>query len=335
MLLKHAPARSPDALLKFNPNHEPAGSPQGGQFASSGGGSSGGSTKAQGSHAAHEAHLSHEQMHALASDHDMATAFHGFPRIDGLSEKDQVIEDKSIYRYLTDRSGLMKEYYQNNGNKVANADQARPLFKPEGYNGINSPAVHEASSALNKDIWRNNLATNPEKEAWLYAGGSGSGKTSAIEHTIPGIQDRAAAILDGNLSGIKSAMDRIAEAGRAGKDVQIAYVYRDPTDAWENGVIKRMLGNPKEGGRVVAMSTFLSNTGPSLDTVRALKAQGVKVTAIDNSRGKGGQRIMSGAEFDRLSVPSKAELRPQLMAATERLLNSGKISREQYHALIQ
>lgn len=309
MFLKYAGPEPKEPLIKYNPDQprDPKGSPTGGQW-TVGAGTSDAKPKVT-------------------------------DRIQGLSPEDAIIQDRAIQHYEEHHKELMLEYYKKFGNKVANADEARKLFTPDalggvGYTGKNAAAVHEAASALNKDVWRNNLK-NPEPEAWLYAGGPGSGKSTAIEKTFPDLNTRAAAILDGTMSKLGSSAQRIKEAVDAGKNVKIAYVYREPLDAWENGVIARMLNNPKEGGRVVRMTDFVEITPGALKTAQALKRDGFAVVPINNSLGRNKQRVMSDSEFMSLSVPEGPMLRSVLVASTQRMLSTGKITQEQFHALTQ
>ena len=230
---------------------------------------------------------------------------------------------------------MLKQYTRSFG-KVVNADLARRLFKDCGYNGRNSAAVHEPSSALAKDAWRHNLKENSQPDAILYAGMSGAGKSSAVTGVLPHIEEDAAAVLDGNLSKISTAEERIKEALDAGKDPIIVYVWRDPVDAWVNGVVKRMKSNAEEGGRVVPLSEALKNGPGSLATVRTALSKGAKfnedVYIVDNSLGSKNAKLMDREKFDTLSYPDN--LRDTLLTKTKELYDAGQITAEQYQALI-
>lgn len=300
-----------DGLIKFNPAHHPAGTAVGGQFAPKG-----------------EAGSPTEGMTAAQK-----AEYVGFDHQPNLSPEDRKVEGASIAKYIKNKQAMLAEYQAKQGT-VVNVDEARKQFKDVGYNGRNSAAVQEASSALGKDAFREALK-GPGKLVTLYAGGSGSGKSSAVKGILPEGESHVAAVLDGNLSKYSSATQRIQEVVAAGKDPHVVYVYRDPSDAWEHGVIARANNTAnKEGGRIVPMSTFLQNAPGSLDVVRQLKADGVHVTAIDNSLGRGKAAIMSDERLASLSYPSTAEMRSTLTARTKELLHDGKITEEQYHALV-
>lgn len=254
-----------------------------------------------------------------------------------LKGEDAKIQDASIAKYKSNPEKLRDEYIKANG-KVANTDEARKLFKDVGYKGSNSASVQEASSAVAKDVWEHLLNTTKEKLSLIFAGGSGTGKTSAVKNFFQREIADAGAILDGNLSTMKSADARIAESIKAGKYPNIVYVYRDPVDAWINGVIKRMKGNAEEGGRVVPLSEFIKNHKGSYDVVKTLlndSANGIKydVKMVDNSLGKGRQALLERSKFDTIKYSDKLE--SELLNQTKKLYEKGTITKEQYQALIK
>jgi hypothetical protein len=255
-----------------------------------------------------------------------------FTRNRKLSPVDLKVQEASIRKYITNKENLLQEYQNTFGSKVINTDLARRLFKDIGYNGKNSEAVHEAASALAKDAWKIALK-NPQKDVILYAGSSGSGKSSSVGKLMPNIENDVAAVLDGNLSKYESAVTKIEEAAKAGKDAKIIYVYRDPVDAWKNGVIKRMKMNKEEGGRVVPLSVFLENAPGSLNTIRKLKQMDIPVSVVDNSLGQGNARLMSDSKFAKLKYPDN--LKDILEEETRKLLESGVINKKEYEKLIR
>jgi hypothetical protein len=264
---------------------------------------------------------------------DTSGLFDGFQRQPNLSPADRTIEDASVKKYLSHKDQLISDYTQSFG-KVANADLARRLFKDVGYNGKNSAAVHEAASALSKDVLRALVTTNKEPAAVYYAGGSGTGKSSVVNRLFPDALDNAAAVLDGNLSKLPSALKSIKIAQDAGKQVKIIYVYRDPVDAWINGVVKRMNTNADEAGRVVPLSTFLENHPGSHQVVKELMDAGFDVQLIDNSLGSPQKAtILSHDKFNQIRY-NVDSLRKELTAKTKELLDRGTITKEQYDALI-
>lgn len=259
--------------------------------------------------------------------------FDDFPRDKSLKGSDAEIQEKSIKKYTENKETLLKEYMNTNGN-VVNTDEARKLFKDVGYKGSNARAVQEASSALAKDAWRSLLKSSKADDVFIYAGGSGTGKTSVVKKLIGEEISKAGAILDGNLSTLKSAVGRIEEAVKAGKTPKIVYVYRDAKDAWINGVIKRMKNNPEEGGRIVPLSVFLDNHAGSHNVIRELLKTGkYDVKLLDNSMGKGNEALLSKEKFDSINYDSS--LRQELLDETKKLYEQGNINKTEYEELIQ
>ena len=255
-----------------------------------------------------------------------------FPRDKNLKGEDAEIQEQSILKYLSEKDTLMDRYIKEHG-KVANADNARKLFKDVGYRGTNAASVQEAASALNKDIFRKLLIENPESEATLLAGGSGVGKSTAVNKLLPNLQNKNSSILDGNLSTLKTARNRLKEIDDAGKIEHIVYVYREPVDSWVNGVIKRMLENPKEEGRLVPLSVFMENHKGSYDVVKQFIQEGLNFSLIDNSLGIGNAQFMPLDKFNKISYDSF--IKTKLLNKTKQLYENGTITKEQYGGLIR
>lgn len=260
----------------------------------------------------------------------------GFEKGAGLSGEAAQTEAASFKKVIKNEENILEAYKKTHG-KVVNVDEFRKEFIDEGYNGINSAAVQEPSSYLGKRMWVKNLQENPGVDAILYAGGGGVGKTSAIKN-LPELAeqiDSAAAILDGNLSKVSSAIQRIEEAQAFGKNPRFMYVYRDPVDAFENGVVKRMLTNDEEMGRLVPISALVENHTGSFETIRKLynsaSDEGKKAfTFINNAdpRGPKFARLMSFDEVDAIKYP--ADLKARLIQKADDLYKAGVIDAAQF-----
>lgn len=263
--------------------------------------------------------------------------FDAFERDPILTGIDAEIQEASIAKYVANKEAMQNEFIETlarDTKNVVNTDEARKLFADVGYNGINSASVHEASSQLAKDVYLRLLKERSEPDALIFAGGSGTGKTSVAKTYLGDQINDASVILDGNLSSIKGANQRIQEAIDAGKTPRIVYVYREIDDAWVNGVIKRMLENEEEGGRVVPLSVFMKNHKGSYETVKELlQRDDVSVEIIDNSLGLGNQKAMKVDKFN--SIEYTDEVREGLLARTKQLLEAGEITQEQYDGLIK
>jgi hypothetical protein len=268
---------------------------------------------------------------------NLASVIEAFQRDKSLTGKDAQVQEASIRKFVENKDEMVGEYLKKNGN-VVNTDEARKLFKDVGYVGKNSRAVQEASSAVAKEAWKKLLKTSKSDTAVIFAGGSGTGKTSAVKTLIPDEIGDAGAVLDGNLSTMGSATSRIQEVLDAGKKPLIAYVYRDPVEAWVEGVVKRMKLNKEEGGRIVPLSVFLENHKGSYEVTKKLlesKNLGKEydVALIDNSLGYDKHDLLNRDKFD--TIHYDADLADTLKAKTKKLYEQKQITKDEYEELLK
>lgn len=246
-----------------------------------------------------------------------------------LSSDQRIVEAKAFKRIDESSDKILKDYFSKKG-KVVNTDEFRNYFREDGYTGSNSASVQEPASELAKKAYSEALKNNG-KYATLYAGGSGTGKTSAIKNinSVRGLVDESAVILDGNLSSYNSAIKKITEAVNAGKKTPIVYVYREPVDSMINGVVKRALTNPDEAGRIVPASVTAENHIGSLETIKKLSNDGYDVFVIDNSKGVGKAKISSISELN-IKYPSLNELTNQFKNEIKKLYDNPKATKEKF-----
>lgn len=263
-----------------------------------------------------------------------------FERAKDLTPEYREIEEKAFRKIAKNEEKLLQDYKkieETNGGKIINTDVFRKLFKNEGYAGYNAAAVQEPASYLSKKAYTRALKENAGDTVVFTAGGSGVGKSSALKNIDDARSELegAAVVVDSNMSSLKGAKSKIEEALKAGKKIVYDFVYRDPSDAFENGVVKRMLDNPEEGGRLVPSSVVAGNHIDSLDVAKKLLDEGVPVKFIDNSRGFGNQTYSSYEEIARKAkYPSKEELAEQFNKITKRLYDEGEITKEQYQGFL-
>ncbi len=247
-----------------------------------------------------------------------------------LTPEDRKVETAAIEKTKAQEPQILQAYKDKYG-KVVNTDNFRQFFKDEGYAGHNAAAVQEPASHLSKLAFAEGLK-NEGEFATFFAGGSGSGKTSAIKN-LPEVQavlKDSAVVLDGNLSSYDSAVKKIQQATDAGKKVPIMYVFRDPVEAFNEGVVKRMKSNPDEGGRLVPTKVVAENHVGSWDTVKRLYEDGHDVTFIDNSNGKNGSKIVPFEEMQsKIKETDPKKLKKTLDASAKRLYKGGEITKEQ------
>ncbi|UOF78922.1 thymidylate kinase [Caudoviricetes sp.] len=263
-----------------------------------------------------------------------------FKRDENLSPEYKKIEDSAFKRIEDSEEELLTQYQSledTKGGRIINTDSFRRLFTEDGYDGSNAAAVQEPSSYLSKKAYAKALS-NPEEMVIFTAGGSGTGKTSALKgiQEISNELDSAAAVVDSNFSSLDSAVTKIKQAEKAGKAVIVDYVYRDPLDSFENGVVARMLNNKTEMGRLVPSKVVAGNHIDSLKVVRQVEEMGIPVNYVDNSLGHGNAKISSFEEINsKANYPSAEELTKQFNTIAKRLLEEGKISQKAYEAYIR
>ena len=254
-----------------------------------------------------------------------------FERAKNLSSADRKIEDAAFKKIESQQGVILKDYARKNG-KYVNADNMRSIFVKEGYNGTNAAAVQEPVSYLAKQAFTNSLK-NEGKYATYSSGMSGAGKTTALKQ-IPRfgkIESKSSVVLDSNLSNLNSALKKFAEAEKAGKKNIVFYTYRELMDGLVNGVIKRMIENPSEMGRIVPTKIIAENAPGSLKVAQELQNRGYKVYVVDNSLGKNKAKLSS---FDEIlkKADYSGDLKIKLDNKVKQLYGEGKLTPEQFRA---
>ena len=267
------------------------------------------------------------------------------PRAKQLNLKSRAAESRFVEKLKTDIDGAIAEYKKlpttANG-KILNTDEARKLSEdynasPEARSEL-SAAVHEPASWLIKQIYARELKRPPvegqDNVVLFTAGGTGSGKTTAVENVISEEVDRAKIIYDTNMNTFASADDKIRQALETGNRVKIAYVYRDPVEALVGGALPRAM-NPKSSsyGRSVPLSEHAKTHVGSAQTILALAEKygdnpNVEIQVLDNSRGKGKTALTT---LDWLADQQyNGDVEARLMQALDQEYVSGKISKTVY-----
>lgn len=262
------------------------------------------------------------------------TAIGKFEPAKDLPPEDRSVETKAFDKISKDETKILADYKKTHGN-VVNADDFRPLFKDAGYNGSNAAAVQESASYLAKKAYTAALK-NDGKFATYTSGMSGAGKTSAL-NDVPlygKVKDNSAVILDSNLSSYDSAVKKFKQAQDAGKKLQVFYVYRDPMDGFENGVVKRMVHNEAEMGRIVPTKVVAENAKGSWEVAQRLKNEGFNVHFVDNSSGKGNVKVLTLDQMKKkVNIPSN--LKEMFDKKAKELLDNTTINEQQYQKYIQ
>lgn len=247
-------------------------------------------------------------------------------------DKEASVEKRASDKYTANPGQMVDEYLAQNGN-IINTDDARKLFSDVGYKGYNSAAVHEPASAITNEALKRLIAkAKPGDEAFFLAGSSGSGKTSVVRGAFGEALKGAAFVLDGNLSNYQKATEKIKMAEKQGIKPTVAYVFRDPEEAWNAGVVSRMLSSGRDSGRVVPLKEFLSNLTGSLSTVKRLIDDGIPVAGFLNTKDSSITELGIN-EIKNINIPP--DIKERLLKSVETLGREKKISKEQYEALLE
>lgn len=241
-------------------------------------------------------------------------------------------------------------YLQNNTEKALKDYQARTekifgsknivagddaKYSVPGMAPDKSMNYHEPASEFVKGYYKHLLA-DPEsthKPVMITAGGTGAGKTSALKKYFVdngGNVNDYAAIVDTNLTTLHSATSRIEPALATGHDVQVKFVYRDPVEAFQNGVIPRAASE----GRAVTASTHAETHAGSLDAIKQIADKyksnpNVHVEVIDNSRGAGKAQAVP-LDFLHDKSYTKGEIQSKIHSLLDSQLQEGKLTNEQH-----
>jgi len=158
------------------------------------------------------------------------------------------------------REEFLAEYVRRFGN-VLNADNAAELF-PEYAASLESRArfrvaVHPAAQWIRDELFDRALANPLVKEIVFTAGGNGAGKTSSAP--------MGDIVYDSTLNNAGHASGSIERCLSAGKQVQVAYIFRPIKDSFR-GVLDRA----KTEGRVVAIDTIIKTHTEAAKTAALL-----------------------------------------------------------------
>ena len=177
------------------------------------------------------------------------------------------------------------------GGRIISTDLVRELYAGYRDDRSISASVQEPASAFTKLLYARELQKSAPKgknnTILFTAGGTGAGKSTALDDVLEAPQKRAQLIYDSNVAGLESAIKRIDQALAAGKKVLIAYVYRDPIDA-----LRGALGRGTRMGRTVPIDVHATTHVNSNRVLKELARHytsdwRVSINVIDNTRGRG------------------------------------------------
>lgn len=241
-------------------------------------------------------------------------------------------EEKAFTKINEDPMGVIQEYEKAFENEVS-PDLALTQF--EGYDGANAGDLSRASGTIKALVYDDLLKTQKgikNNTVIFTAGGSGSGKTTGVQLREP-LKEKYSVVVDTTFSN-NSAPKDIKKALDSGYDVKIAFTFRDPVTAWEDGALKRI----GEEGRVVSEGYFVqSHIDAQKNIVRAYDKYKdnpkVQFAFLENTPDGSFPEV----SIDRVAehLYNKGEIAQQITRATNKAYETGKITKKQYEAVIQ
>jgi Zeta toxin len=254
------------------------------------------------------------------------------PRADILPAGGRAIEGAFANKLAGDFKAAADEYAQrpdSMGGKVLNTDIARELSPDYLADRTRSAAVHEPASWFIKRLYEQKLAQiKPGDEVAFSSGGTGAGKTTAIESL--GLDANAALVYDTNMNSLNSAVSKIEQALQAGATVQILHVQRDAVEALVKGALPRAMRQAEEfgTGRTVPLVEHAKTHRGAAEVIQQIAERykddsRVNITIVDNTRGKGGARV---ADLDFVRSFDYNGLEGRLHEALKQERDAGRIS---------
>lgn len=242
--------------------------------------------------------------------------------------------EEKAYKQLEKETpaAFIDKYIDKNANEL-NPDIVRTMFSD--YKGHNVVDFNRPVGQLKDKIYDRMLTDNKgqgDNTVLITAGGSGSGKTLSVAEALPRDKSDYSVILDSTFS-YQSAGKDVEKALDNGFDVDIAFVLREPIEAWRNGVIPRV----KTEGRIVSEGYFLKTHKTArekvLEQYETYKDNpNVRFHIIDNREGR---KQLIGIEALKNFSYNNKEVVNSVIEATEKAYEEGKLTKEQYEATIQ
>lgn len=257
-----------------------------------------------------------------------------------LSDEELRVQNSANRQVDNNLDELVSRYEDKFGRKL-DLDDARELFDEFSASPSSraefGTAVHGPSSRIIDEIFDRRLnepvppgATRPE--VVFTAGGSGSGKSSITSVAGQRLDD-ADFIVDSTLAKYETAQSRIGQVIDSGRDVNVSFVYRDPVEAFVEGVLPRAA----ETGRIVPIEAFAAIHNNVRSTIGKLADEfgDSGRFSIDIYHNRTGQPVEIIDNLDDLPVSQVDNLTETLYGHLDEAYESGRISQDIYDAFIR
>ena len=252
---------------------------------------------------------------------------HGFERSPDLNPKERAIET-AFYEAILDHTPELIAQYKKDFKNVIDPDKVKTLDPKFKKDNSLAAAVHEPSSYLSKVLWKNALeekAAKGDTSPTLFtAGGSGSGKSEAMEiaKSLVGAE-KDALTFDSVLGNFKSAVEKIQQAIDITKgNIDIIYT-NAPIETATKLNLKR--------GRTVRMKTLMDAHIKASSNIKALQEKykdnpRVKITVVNNL---GEPEDMHKGELSDVPTYEIEGMRDRVINHAKKLVAEGQITEKE------
>lgn len=256
--------------------------------------------------------------------------------------------DSSQQEYLSQTAGKYeKRVNQEYGNMVANyrnlpdsdhgrilgSDIALELFPEYLANQAISESLRPAAQVFIMRLYADQLSrpAQPGSSVVFSAGGTGAGKTTALNMFSYLIQN-AEIVMDTTMSDYYWSTKLIDQALNSGRRVTVMYVYRDPVDAFANGVLPRAM----RIGRLVGFDYHIKSHIHARKVMDQLMLHyaaepNFQLIAVDNSRGLNEQRFVA---LSTIPAGDPVMLKSRIKGALYQALSNGTIDQKMYDTIL-
>jgi predicted ABC-type ATPase len=250
--------------------------------------------------------------------------------LEEMDAQEKAAESETIEKHFNENWRQMRDDYIETHENVVSTDEAKLQFADSGYavEKSNDAAYQTAAGRLMNRVFDKMLKTRQGQgngKILIMAGGSGSGKTTAVEQVNQEEIEDYSIVLDTNLDNAQSAAQKIEKAVNAGYQPEIVYVWRDPVTAWRDGVLIRV----SEGGRYVPIEEHIRTHEQSIKTLVELAdtyQDRIDIKVVDNSgRMEEAKIAENGIDFLRSIQYDIEDIRNQINEETTQQIQTGRL----------
>ena len=232
---------------------------------------------------------------------------------------------------------LYKKLDDSDGGKVHDTDAFRELSPNYLADRTIATSIHEPASHLNEMFYNMKVAeTQGQPGNWLFTGGGpASGKSSGPAGLM---REGADLVYDGTLADYDAIVPRIDAALNSGKQVEVAFVLRDPEKAIRQAAMRAMGQKADVGsGRTIPINWFAGMHVDARNTVKRLNERyadndAFKITVTNNQGGINDARL---GTLDEIAEIEYDETVRRVTSVLEEMRNEGTIDEDIYAGFIR